>query len=105
VHIGARHRLTGWCRGRNVEEEGQDDLLDDGSVRDSSEGLEANLFAVDSRGGEPLLLEGGDRVFRVALNGSPINGGTEIGGNRGLSGVSSEVGPPLEGSLDCPTEC
>lgn len=100
VHVGAGNRVSGVGGRRSVEEEGEEDVLDEGLVGDLAESLEANLLAVDGGGGEPLVLDSSNGVGGVPLNGSTVDGETEIRRNGSTGRVGAPGVPALESLIN-----
>ena len=100
VHVGAGNGVPGVSGRRGVEEEGEEDILDEGLIGDLAKSLEADLLAVDGGSSEPLVLDGGNGVGGIPLDGSAVDGETEIRGDGSTGGVGAPGVPALESLIN-----
>lgn len=102
VHVSSGNGVLGR---RCVEVEGDEVVPDDVGVVDSGEGGEGNELAINSLGGEPLILEDFDVASSVVVETGTPDGTTQRGGNDVGLGVLNPGVESLEGfSLD-PVYC
>lgn len=102
VHVGSG---DGVLRGRGVEIEGDEAVLDNVGVVDGGESGEGNELAVNGLGGEPLVLEDFDVASSVVVETGTPDGTTQRGRDDiGLGVLNPGVESPEGFSLD-PVYC